>query len=114
MFGRVIPVQQILLIIHLLIAISLVITVLMQRSEGGGLGIGGGGGGMVSSRGSGNFLTKATAVLAACFMATSMTLAILAGQGSDQPSLFQELPLQEEGQPMGEPAPDAGPTVPLD
>ena len=72
----------IILVIHLLIAVALVIAVLLQRSEGGGLGIGGSGGGsgLVSVRGTSNLLTRATAILAACFMLTSLTLAILAGQ----------------------------------
>ena len=59
--------QQIVLVIHLLIALGLVGLVLIQRSEGGGLGMGGGGGGggMMSVRGTASFLTRATGVLAA-------------------------------------------------
>ena len=57
--------QQIVLVIHLLIALGLVGLVLLQRSEGGGLGMGGGGGGgMMSVRGTASFLTRATGVLA--------------------------------------------------
>ncbi len=101
--------SQVLLIIHLIVAIALVVTVLLQRSEGGGLGIGGGsGGGMVSSRGSANFMTRVTAVLAASFMATSLTLAILASQGSQPQSIIQQIPTGQEA-----PTP-ADPTVPLD
>lgn len=73
------------LILHLIFAIALIVVVLLQRSEGGALGIGGGGGGgggLVSRRGAGNFLTRATGVLAACFIATSLALAILAQQSS--------------------------------
>ncbi len=52
----------------------------MQKSEGGGLGMGGGGGGgFMSSRGTANVLTRATAILAALFFATSLFLSILAG-----------------------------------
>jgi preprotein translocase subunit SecG len=75
----------IVLTIHLMIALALVIVILLQRSEGGGLGIGGGGGGgggmgsFMSARGTANLLTRTTAILAACFMATSILLAILAG-----------------------------------
>ena len=68
----------ILLVIHLLIAIALIATVLLQRSEGGALGIGGGGGGMMSGRGQGNLLTKTTAILAACFFMTSIGLTVIA------------------------------------
>ena len=75
--------QEILLVVHLLIALGLVGLVLIQRSEGGGLGMGGGGGGaMMSVRGTANFLSRATGVLAACFMATSIGLAILAGSAA--------------------------------
>ncbi len=38
--------QNVVLIIHLLLAVTLIGLVLLQRSEGGGLGIGGGGGGV--------------------------------------------------------------------
>ncbi|NKB58641.1 MAG: preprotein translocase subunit SecG [Alphaproteobacteria bacterium] len=84
--------ETILLVVHLIIAILLVITVLMQRSEGGGLGIGGGGGanvgGLMSVRGTANFLTRATAVLAGCFMLTSLTLAIIAGNRTTPQSIL--------------------------
>lgn len=74
--------SAILLTVHLLIALALIGTILLQRSEGGALGIGGGGGGNVfSSRGGANALTRATAVLALCFFATSITLALLARSG---------------------------------
>ena len=67
----------ILLVIHLLIALALIATVLLQRSEGGALGIGGGGG-MTSSRGQANLLSRTTAILAACFFVTSIGLTVLA------------------------------------
>ena len=54
--------STILLIIHLLIALTLVGVILLQRSEGGALGIGGGGmGGLMSGRSSANLLTRTTA-----------------------------------------------------
>ena len=95
---RRIHLSTILLVIHLLIAIALVIVVLLQRSEGGGLGIGGGGSGsgLVSVRGTANLLTRATAVLAACFMLTSMTLAILASHTGEQESVLDKASKQTE------------------
>jgi preprotein translocase subunit SecG len=73
--------QQVLIVIHLIVTVLLIGTVLMQRSEGGALGIGGGGSGnLFSSRGAGNALTRATAILAACFFATSIALAVLASR----------------------------------
>ncbi|MGH6942948.1 MAG: preprotein translocase subunit SecG, partial [Geminicoccaceae bacterium] len=72
--------SHVVLVIHLLIAIALVGVILMQRSEGGALGMGGGGfGGLMSGRASANLLTRTTAVLAGCFVATSLILALLAG-----------------------------------
>ncbi|MFC3225907.1 preprotein translocase subunit SecG [Marinibaculum pumilum] len=78
----------IVLILHLIFAVALIGVVLLQRSEGGALGIGGGGGGgggLVSSRGAASFLTRTTGALAACFIATSLALAILAQQSAGPP-----------------------------
>jgi len=73
----------VILLIHVMVAVSLVGVVLLQRSEGGALGIGGGGGGgFMTGRSAGNALTKTTAILAACFFATSLGLSILASQHS--------------------------------
>ena len=89
---------DIVLIIHVLIAIALIGVVLLQRSEGGGLGIGGsggGGGGMsgfLTGRGTANLLTRTTAALAACFMATSILLSILTRGGSEPQSILDTLP----------------------
>lgn len=70
--------QTVLIIVHLMIVSAMIGVVLLQRSEGGGLGIGGGGG-FMTSRGTANVLTRATALLAAAFFVTSLVLAILAG-----------------------------------
>ena len=76
--------QSVLIVVHLMIVIALVVTVLLQRSEGGAIGIGGGGG-FMTGRGQANALTRATAILAALFFATSLGLTILARftQGSE-------------------------------
>ena len=77
--------ENFVLVIHLLLALALVGIVLMQRSEGGALGIGGGGGGggglggFMSGRAAANLLTRATAIIAALFIGTSLLLAIMAG-----------------------------------
>lgn len=73
--------ETVVLVVHLLIAVALIGVVLVQKSEGGGLGMGGGStmGGLMSVRGTGNLLTRTTAVLAAIFMVTSLTLAMMAG-----------------------------------
>ncbi len=100
--------ETIVLVIHLILAIALVGVVLLQRSEGGGLGIGGGGGGggLMSVRGTANLLTRATGILAAAFMATSLILAIMAGNQTERRSILD--------QPAGTtaPAPQQAPTEP--
>jgi preprotein translocase subunit SecG len=89
---------NVLLVIHLLLALSMIGVVLLQRSEGGGLGIGGGGGGgggmsgFLTGRGTANLLTRTTAILAAGFMLTSITLSILSGGQAERGSLLDELP----------------------
>ena len=100
----------IILVVHLMIALALVVSVLLQRSEGGGLGIGGGGGGggggFMSVRGTANFMTRATALLTACFMTTSLTLAIIAGNRTAPQSILDnpaasagaEQPAKKDGQ----------------
>ncbi len=66
----------VLLVIHIMVAFSMIVLILLQRSEGGALGMGGGGGGFVSGRGAANLLTKITASLAAIFFTTSLLLGI--------------------------------------
>src|SRR5579862_9368958 len=66
-----------LLIVHALIAASLVVVILMQRSEGGGL-TGGSPSGLMTARGAADFLTRATAILATLFVLSSIFLAVLA------------------------------------
>ena len=73
--------QNVVLIIHLILALCLIGVVLLQRSEGGALGIGGGGGGLVSQRGAATALSKITWVLAIGFLCTSILLTILASGG---------------------------------
>lgn len=96
---------SVILVIHLILAIALVGIVLLQRSEGGALGMGGGGGGggmggFMSGRAAADLLTRTTALIAAAFMATSLTLAILASgdrkQGSilDKPQPAAETPVK--------------------
>ena len=91
---------SVLLVIHLMLALSLIGVVLLQRSEGGGLGIGGGGGGgmggFLTGRGTANLLTRTTAILAACFMLTSIGLTILASSSAERRSIIDEPPVQEE------------------
>src|SRR6476661_7918116 len=68
-----------LLIVQTLIAVALIGTILMQRSEGGGLGVGGSSSGFMTARGAADFLTRSTAVLGGMFIVLSIVMAAIAG-----------------------------------
>jgi preprotein translocase subunit SecG len=75
--------ENVILTVHLILALLLIGVVLLQRSEGGGLGMGGGGGGgVMSSRGTANALTKLTWIFAVAFIATSISLTVLAAKNA--------------------------------
>ena len=97
--------QTVIIVIHLMVVASMIGVVLLQKSEGGGLGIGSTGG-FMSSRGTANVLTRATAVLAATFFATSLVLSILAGMERKPRSIIQNsggTPAQQTpGAPLGQ------------
>ena len=79
-----------IIVIHLMIVLAMCGLVLLQKSEGGGLGIGSsGGGGFMSSRGTTNVLTRSTAILAACFFATSLLLSVIAGWSRNPASILR-------------------------
>ncbi|MGB3242886.1 MAG: preprotein translocase subunit SecG [Sulfitobacter sp.] len=82
--------ENVVLIIHLFLALGLIAVVLMQRSEGGGLGMGGGGG-AVSGRAAATALGKLTWFLGACFLITSITLTILVAQKTAGASVIDRL-----------------------
>lgn len=82
--------ENIVLTIHLILALALIGVVLLQRSEGGGLGIGGGGGAM-SARGAATALGKMTWGLAVCFIATSIWLTVIAAQNSADSSVLDRI-----------------------
>lgn len=109
--------QEVVLIIHLVIAVALVIVILMQRSEGGAATLTGGSasGGFMSVRGAANFLTRMTAILAGLFIITSLVLAMLATRAGDQSRSIMDKAKPETSAPAAPAAPakPAGPTVPL-
>ncbi|WP_439149408.1 preprotein translocase subunit SecG [Sulfitobacter sp.] len=83
--------ENVVLIVHLILALGLIAVVLLQRSEGGGLGMGGGGGGAVSGRAAATAMGKITWVLAAMFIVTSITLTIIAAEKSAGSSVIDRL-----------------------
>ena len=105
----------VVLVIHLLIAIAMVGSILIQRSEGGALGMGGGGmGGFMTGRATANMLTRTTGILALGFFCTSMLLAILAGGNKEVRSILDTTApvVQEPAEPVA-PAEPAAPSAPL-
>ena len=82
--------ENIVLTVHLLIALALILTVLLQRSEGGGLGIGGGGGTM-SGRPPASPMAKFTWMLAIAFIVTSLALTWIATQNAAGDSVIERL-----------------------
>lgn len=93
--------QTILIVIHLMVVLALVGVVLLQRSEGGGLGIGGGSG-FMTARGAANALTRATAMLAVAFFATSLALSILARYQASPVDILDRVPQAGQEAPAGE------------
>lgn len=105
--------ENVVLIVHLILALCLIGVVLLQRSEGGGLGMGGGGGG-ISSRAATTGLGKLTWLFAIAFIATSLTLTIFAAQNSADTSVLDRLGVEapERGtDPALPPAEDLLPPV---
>ncbi|MEL6597542.1 MAG: preprotein translocase subunit SecG [Pseudomonadota bacterium] len=91
--------ENVVLVIHLLLALALIGVVLLQRSEGGGLGMGGGGGGggVMSGRSAATALGKVTWILAVAFICTSIALTIIAAQNSAGTSVVDRLGVQIDG-----------------
>ena len=106
--------QKTVLIGHTLIALLIIVLVLLQRGKGAdaGAAFGAGASGTVfGSRGSGSFFSRATAVCATAFFATSLTLAYLSSQNAVAPSsLVEEAPAVQKAA-----IPDTNmPTIALD
>jgi preprotein translocase subunit SecG len=96
------------LTIHLLLALALILVVLLQRSEGGGLGIGGGGG-IMTSRGAATALSKVTWLVGIAFVATSLTLTVMAAREAGTGSVVDTvLPPATSGATAPAPAPAPG------
>lgn len=114
--------STLLLVIHIMVAFSMVVIILLQRSEGGALGMGGGGGGFVTGRGAANLLTRTTAILATIFFMTSLALGIfshkqaptsaVAPAGQETPQTPESLPSLKLKRPAPETPPAQAPAAP--
>ncbi|MDO5603992.1 MAG: preprotein translocase subunit SecG [Paracoccus sp. (in: a-proteobacteria)] len=124
--------ENVVLTVHLILALLLIGVVLLQRSEGGGLGMGGGGGGggVMTGRQAANALTRMTWIIAAAFIVTSISLTVIAARNATGGSVLDQLniggttapdtgsapqlptytPPPGIGQPVTPPAPEGSPT----
>jgi preprotein translocase subunit SecG len=87
-YERTVSMHTVVIVIHLMLVLGLIGAVLLQKSEGGGLGVGSSGG-FMTSRGTANVLTRATAIMAAGFFLTSLVLSIIAGHERKPTSIIQ-------------------------
>ena len=79
--------HTVVIVIHLMLVLAMIGVIMLQKSEGGGLGIGSSGG-FMTSRGTANVLTRATAILAAGFFVTSLLLSLIAGHNRAPTSIL--------------------------
>ena len=101
--------ENVVLTVHLLLALALIGVVLLQRSEGGGLGLGGGGGGggIMSGRSAASALSKVTWILAVAFIITSLGLTVIAARNSAGGSVVDrigvsDVPAEDLVAPLGD------------
>ena len=92
--------ENIILIINIVLAVLLIGSVLLQKSEGGALGLGASQDSFVSSRSASNFLTKATAIIATFFIITSVSLTIMSKDEFSTTSVLEKI---EEKKDSSEP-----------
>ena len=92
--------ENLVLILNIILAILLIGSVLLQKSEGGALGLGASQESFVSSRSAGSFLTKSTAIIATLFIVTSISLTIMSKENLPTKSVLETI---EEEKTSSEP-----------
>ena len=88
--------ENFILLVNVILAILLVIVILIQKSEGGALGLGVSQDNFVSSRSTGNFLTKTTVIIATLFIITSITLTIMSRDEISSTSVLEKVEEKED------------------
>ena len=81
--------ENFVLILNIILAILLIGSVLLQKSEGGALGLGASQDSFISSRSAGSFLTKSTAIIATLFIVTSISLTIMSKENLPTKSVLE-------------------------
>ena len=92
--------ENLILILNIILAILLIGSVLLQKSEGGALGLGVSQDSFISSRSAGSFLTKSTAIIATLFIVTSISLTIMSKENLPTKSVLESV---EEEKTSSEP-----------
>ena len=100
--------ENVVLTIHLILAVLLTGVVLLQRSEGGGLGMGGGGGGggLMTGRQAANAMTRLTWIFGIALFVTSVALTVIAARQTSTGSIMDQL-----GMPAQQ-SEDSSPAIP--
>jgi len=93
--------ENFVLMLNIILAILLIITILLQKSEGGALGLGASQDSFVTSRSAGSFLTKTTAILATLFIITSISLTVMSKEKFSSTSVLEKV--EEEKADPSEP-----------
>ena len=83
--------ENFVLILNVILAILLIVTILLQKSEGGALGIGASQDSFISSRSAGSFLTKITAIIATLFIITCISLTIMSKEKFSNISVLEKI-----------------------
>ena len=87
--------ENFVLILNIILAILLIGSVLLQKSEGGALGLGVSQDNFISSRSAGSFLTKSTAIIATLFIITSISLTIMSKENLPTKSVLESVEEQK-------------------
>ena len=88
--------ENFVLILNIVLAILLIGSVLLQKSEGGALGLGASQDSYISSRSAGSFLTKSTAIIATLFIVTSISLTIMSKEKFSSSSVLETIEEEKE------------------
>ncbi len=102
-------------VVHVLTAAVLIGLVLMQHGKGADMGAAfgtGSAGSLFGSAGSANFLSRSTAVAAAVFFVTSLTLTYMYGHHSQALGVMEKADLSKVAQPVSGNAQQTAPAVP--
>ncbi len=106
--------ETLVLVIHILVALAMIGLILIQQGKGAEAGASFGGGGAATvfgSSGSGNFLTRTTAVLVTIFFLTSLALAVFAKHSASTMYSLPGVPAQTQTVPVSVPPTAAAPVT---